>query len=893
MKKFTRNSIAMLLGMGATALVTAVPAATLRVDGDWTNQTAVDADLGAGVATFGTDAFQTISAALTRAGVLAGTDTIQVRSATNPYREDNTIASSVIISGVDTGTGLPTVMSSNGVSPKIVFVVNFDDVTIENLNFNCYYDATGATGPQTRFAITNYPTSFNGGGGTGGTWFDPRGNTCNNLLIQGNTFTYNEESTSPSGGAYSFRRAAIGIASRQLGANDAVTIRDNSIRAGIRTSDSSTTYFSHGVALYDVTGSKTVGGATAADGNDIQVGSEGGVYTEGIIGATVLVRNNSFTGQTGVFNTGGDSGSLTYRENTFTPESTIYGAAAVQNLHGNPPFTLTYDGNTFNVLAQGAFAFPMAGIWLGGPKATVIKNNIFQPQVGATTFRHVVIDTAFSSSGTDLTVYSAIVQGNTFKGAAAPGPDQIGVEINRGEEVAGGAAPDFASLTIGGAGLENTFEAGLPVAINLTTGTPSRSLGGTVALPVTTNVNVADNYFAVSGGSKKPAAMTIAERVELEAALSHKLDNISTGYLTSVPGEVLAVPTLPLANAIAAIGSGSILQLAPGTHTAADIVVSNALSVIGSDPLTTMLEGTPGANGIILGVTTNDFSVTGVTFSGFEAAILAQQGLSGRNVTVDNCMFTNNEVAVQTAQGNDVLLTHNTFFDSTTAHVSATNQFASLVATNNVFYGTGAYFVPPAQFPGFTSPAPAYSSNWYPGFFDNTTSATSSTPYTIGSGGQVNASDSAPVAQFDRDADGVLDVFEIEAGSTTLYNNFDTDGNTVPDGAVIAGFDLTLDTDSDRFPDWYETNVGTDPNDSLSKPSLGDVVPNGSVTLSDAVRALQIINGALPLSVTSGNVNAINVSGNVTTALSLQNSLQILRFQAAIREQFPAKPGIN
>jgi hypothetical protein len=69
------------------------------------------------------------------------------------------------------------------------------------------------------------------------------------------------------------------------------------------------------------------------------------------------------------------------------------------------------------------------------------------------------------------------------------------------------------------------------------------------------------------------------------------------------------------------------------------------------------------------------------------------------------------------------------------------------------------------------------------------------------------------------------------------------------------------------------------------------VLDNGTVDLGDAVRALQVINGSVSPTSAGTDANALNVTGTSTS--SLNNPLQILRFQNGSRSYLPALPGIN
>lgn len=157
------------------------------------------------------------------------------------------------------------------------------------------------------------------------------------------------------------------------------------------------------------------------------------------------------------------------------------------------------------------------------------------------------------------------------------------------------------------------------------------------------------------------------------------------------------------------------------------------------------------------------------------------------------------------------------------------------------------------------------------------------------------------IAQFDRDADGLPDAWEI--GGSTDYQNFDTDGDGWPDGLEVAlgtnpnnsasfpagTFDINANTTGDsRYADWYEfalaTNLGIE-------PFLGKVLRRDMIGLSEAVRALQVVNGVFPNRNQAADMNALDVTGRGPN--SLANPLQILRFQAGVREKLPAVPGVN
>ncbi|MCC5877757.1 MAG: hypothetical protein JJU11_16170, partial [Candidatus Sumerlaeia bacterium] len=155
------------------------------------------------------------------------------------------------------------------------------------------------------------------------------------------------------------------------------------------------------------------------------------------------------------------------------------------------------------------------------------------------------------------------------------------------------------------------------------------------------------------------------------------------------------------------------------------------------------------------------------------------------------------------------------------------------------------------------------------------------------------------VATFDRDNDGLPDVIEFRLG--TDFQAVSSGPNDVPDGVMVAagldplssdlppgwdGDSFTADTNSSGYVDWYEALMA----DLGLTASLGDLTNNGQVELGDAVRALQVVNGALPIFVIP-NPNNLNVDG--TNPNSQANPLQIQRIQAVVRNTYHAHNDIN
>lgn len=229
--------------------------------------------------------------------------------------------------------------------------------------------------------------------------------------------------------------------------------------------------------------------------------------------------------------------------------------------------------------------------------------------------------------------------------------------------------------------------------------------------------------------------------------------------------------------------------------------------------------------------------------------------------------------------------------NSAEAHLLLASNDATITVAHNLIDGDNVVSVEDPS--GYVPGAVQVASNWYASEFSiaHDGGHIPGLAKEVGLPGEgLGIVDNMVVAQLDRDADGLYDVFELSPHFDTAFNAFDTDGDGRPDGTdAIDPFDINLDSDGDGYVDWYELNAGTNPADPANTPSLGDVLGNGSVGLGDAIRALQIVNGTdMP-----GDLNALNVAGNVNTPLTLSNPLQILRFQAGVRAALPATGGVQ
>jgi len=314
---------------------------------------------------------------------------------------------------------------------------------------------------------------------------------------------------------------------------------------------------------------------------------------------------------------------------------------------------------------------------------------------------------------------------------------------------------------------------------------------------------------------------------------------------------------------------------------------------------------------------------------------------TGRNAVldVDGSHFASVGTAIYTRQGD------NTFTRNTFAGANAT-LFSLSRSTDLVFGGTGAgnlfFDATSMTFNGAVNPTNSidFTENWHKNMFG--ADANESNGYIVGNvpvydghpfqdgdtilNGEYNyypapgtaPSDPGPmvesniVAQFDRDLDAWPDAWELD---NDYYTLFDSDNDSYPDGFEAANgsdprdngsvpgvaFDIAADADNNGIADWYEESILTN---TGVLPFLGDVLREWSpdtdqadlgslVGLTDAVRSLQIVNGQFGTQKTqnTGDLNALDVTGNGVSSLS--NPLQVLRFQAGVRDVLPALPGTS
>lgn len=298
-------------------------------------------------------------------------------------------------------------------------------------------------------------------------------------------------------------------------------------------------------------------------------------------------------------------------------------------------------------------------------------------------------------------------------------------------------------------------------------------------------------------------------------------------------------------------------------------------------------------------------------------AIWFGSGVTSGRVEVANNIFEGNAAVATIPADTENLWYNNRFLGSTDIAFPDIAPGAQFTLVGNHIEELPLIRVPESR-RGVALPS-SVNGNYYPGlpsFFEITDDLASSESVLLSEFDDPGAvRDNGPMHQLDRDADGLNDGYEdflFPLLSAFDPTQFDSIAPGYHDGAVtllfLTGFEEQIvppdalnietfevrDNDGDGYPDWYESWFFSDPLNPDETPNLGDVTRDNVVDLGDAIRALQVMNGTIaPDSELwlGSDLDAINVTG--TRTRSLNNALQILRFQNGSRLQLPANGIIN
>ena len=426
-------------------------------------------------------------------------------------------------SGVGAGTGVKPIV--NGIAPvtldSAIFIIRDSSVLIKNFNIKVDIDRIkiGVYGPFRGFA---------------------------GLVIEDNLF----ESTSDivSGGldvvvlSHAILLGRITVPNGN--GDDSVIVRRNLITREGPTKK----WFSRGVRWFGCRG--MIGGDNPADGNEVHadfaIQCGGGNFT----GRLQTRNNNVFGRAAGIeYNTPPPSYIHTIANNTVQPLDNS-GHFALIEIKSNirttvptspaPPFIDVENNNLID--------FYNIGVAITRSRMTRVMNNTFTPRADSTRYMHVWVNSKQRTAGSaasqaPLSSVETLIQGNTFNSNNVFGG--YGIAFQNANRHTSGKV--FTINNMGGAGaLANTFGANIAKVVYLDTITgpssndPFWSKPGvnwtawpsTPTGPVEDNFDFSENLFDVGTGSKRPAAMTNAELLQLEDRVVHKIDADTLGFVT-------------------------------------------------------------------------------------------------------------------------------------------------------------------------------------------------------------------------------------------------------------------------------------------------------------------------------------------------------------------------
>jgi parallel beta-helix repeat protein len=559
--------------------------------------------------------FCSIQAAINDAQTLTG-HTLEVSSGT--YNEQVLVNKGVIIKGV--GMTQPLVNFTGTVTGKpTLFDVSVDGVTIENIHFNVDMAKLRSAIIASGAGIDNITVKDNvidNYGTAAGSYGDRNAVSINYF------------------GSTNYRVASGGV--------NNVTFTGNTVNVG------GAAAFRAGISADEVGGAFS-GNTIQSINQDIQIrfGSNGDID----------VSNNILNGGgVEIAEPNAGAGAITVSGNTFdgtfgnlfvTPRTAVL---RLKNNQQNKATTVS--GNTF---LNHRF-----GLSLENYRNVSVLGNNFTPESGSTDFVHIGVNTKSISSNSNMIVQTTVdgsFTSNTFNASGTPGGTALGFYNHDNDNAS------FGTFSIGGLGLENTFNAGFGHFIRLDNQTGSSNgaftpttYPGTGSWPTTMacwnqDYIIEHNNFDVGSGPQLPSAMSLAERANLEVGLFHKPDAACTGQLTYFyPVHNLTQNTfyLTIQSAVNAANPNDIIECSEWLYSE-KVTINKSLTLQGVDEANCIIDGTGLGNGS--GITLTN-GTTKVTIQGFTirnhsgtgpnsfAGIYATGG--NNQLTVEDCTIHSN-----------------------------------------------------------------------------------------------------------------------------------------------------------------------------------------------------------------------------------------------------------
>ncbi|MBC3788096.1 putative Ig domain-containing protein [Spirosoma utsteinense] len=417
---------------------------------------------------------------------------------------------------------------------------------------------------------------------------------CANLTVTGNTITAMGTAPLPGGNLGYGRRNAIAI-NPNLSADGYTysnagfggVLINNNVVAGAGSIQAGAPNFRAAVQM-DLSGGTIENNALTAINHDVvaRFGNQG----------AVTIQNNTLMGggvQLTEFN--GGAGVLTIANNSFNgsnvqPASGVLGTGALLRLQNNGPGkTVVVANNTFSNYRWGASVENFNNV--------TFNANTFTPLAGSTDYRHISFNTKLlaSTSASIIPVNSgATLTGNIFNGSGAVGGTAIAFFNHRQD----GATPAIGAYTLGQAGQENIFNAGIATLLRIDNSTGPSSgfvtpfgeytVSGAPSTTMnywTPDLNAVNNKVDVGTGLKLVNTLTSAERTTLNGLLFDKRDDSNVGeilYFFPVRNLTQNTNFSTIQGAVDAATAGDVLLAADGTY-AESVTVTKALTIKGAN----------------------------------------------------------------------------------------------------------------------------------------------------------------------------------------------------------------------------------------------------------------------------------------------------------------------
>ncbi len=384
---------------------------------------------------------------------------------------------------------------------------------------------------------------------------------------------------------------------------------------------------------------------------------------------TIISNNNINGGGVELAEHNGGGGTFTVSNNIFNGivGSTYTSALRLKNNY--TARTTTVSGNTFTGHNW--------GLSLENYQAVTVDNNAFTPAPASTTYRHITVNTkeGSSSSGFFQPMVSGTFTNNTFNGSGAAGGRGISF-YNEDND-----SPVFGAITIGTAGNENDFNAGVGTFIYLDNTTGTTNPNATPTVPFAVNLDASNNNFDAGAGLQLPAAMTQASLFALEDKIQHKIDALTLGFvLVKANNDYVTVNSFVAPNVTAAIqrgidaaSGGFTVNVGPGIFIE-DVIANKQVTLLGSGLANTTISGAiGGADGATVriaaaGVIVDGFKITreGNNTTDWNNPNLNSAGVAVQGLTVwaeiRNNLITGNRtgIDVNNSNGNNI---HNNVID--------------------------------------------------------------------------------------------------------------------------------------------------------------------------------------------------------------------------------------